>query len=332
MPKEIQSFDSSRSGRFLHPILQEKGHSVHWLNRMSREYKLIESLMRIRYGHRINNTRSPYKAAFPLLFVLIAFANTIMAEEWNPNTDSHRKGGSYTITGGKTYTIPSKCNLTSNLTLTATGSGTVTIKRGNYTDNLIVTNKYTLKITGTSTCKVVVDGASKNSAVSISLFSSSSGHQFSYVTFQNHYRTVETGHTGSVFYVNGDNTTFNNCTFDNNISGRGGAVFIGRGTTFNNSTFTNNRALHGGAIYVGKSDEGYTGKLTLNSCTFTGNYISTTSGNGGAIYIENNGSSEVEIKGTTTISGNTAKSGGGGIYMNHPLTVSGKLIVTGNTS
>ena len=103
-------------------------------------------------------------------------------------------------------------------------------------------------------------------------------------------------------------------------------------TTFNSCTFRNNQGANGGAVYVGASDENKTGIATFNNCTFQSNSINPSSGYGGAIYIESNGNSAVVITGTTTISSNTAKTGGGGIYKLGPLTVSGTLKVTGNTS
>ncbi len=168
--------------------------------------------------------------------------------------------------------------------------------------------------------------------VAISLYSTSTaGHQFNYVTFKRCTRPYSGGKTGSAVYIN-QQATFNNCIFEYCTSQKGGAILIGANTTFNSCIFRNNQGVSGGAVFVGASDEGKTGVATFNNCTFQSNSINPASGQGGAIYIESNGNSGVVITGTTTISGNTAKTGGGGIYKLGPLTVSGTLKVTGNTS
>ena len=67
-----------------------------------------------------------------------------------------------------------------------------------------------------------------------------------------------------------DDSYFKNCTFENNSSGVGGAVFMTNSCvmTVTNCTFTDNVAERsGGAIYNDSS----TATLTVDGCTFTGN-------------------------------------------------------------
>lgn len=72
----------------------------------------------------------------------------------------------------------------------------------------------------------------------------------------------------------------------------------------------NMATLRGGGLW----SDGFTGALTIRSSTFSGN---TAAGDGGAIYIEDSGTSPIVIEGTT-ISGNTAGGDGGGIYLYDP--------------
>lgn len=269
-----------------------------------------------------------------LVVALLGGTVTAWAVEWNPANTAHWKG-TYEIYAGKTYTINTQVKMEGNLTLNATGTGTATIQRGSGNTALLISTEasHKLIINGNSSCRVVVDGINKaNVMVAISLYSTSTaGHQFNYVTFKRCTRPYSGGKTGSAVYIN-QQATFNNCIFEYCTSQKGGAILIGANTTFNSCIFRNNQGVSGGAVFVGASDEGKTGVATFNNCTFQSNSINPASGQGGAIYIESNGNSGVVITGTTTISGNTAKTGGGGIYKLGPLTVSGTLKVTGNTS
>lgn len=96
----------------------------------------------------------------------------------------------------------------------------------------------------------------------------------------------------------------------------------------NSGTITNNTALYGGgALYVDKTDvtDNHTSEDLF---TMSGNKV--TSGNGGALYLENGNLT----LGRTNISNNTASGNGGGIYVNNTdfsavktvtLSESGKL-------
>lgn len=165
---------------------------------------------------------------------------------------------------------------------------------------------------------------------------------------------------GGAFYIRegaGDNPFSSlisviTCSFDNNTSNYGGAIYLNTNCrlSISNSTFSNNSALSGGAIFnssgnsfiingsvfngnISTEAEGgaivvKNSSLTVNNTEFTNNTAAT---NGGAIYA--NGST---INGdNNTFTGNTANSdtyGGGAIYSTHSTITISNSTFTGNTA
>jgi len=152
------------------------------------------------------------------------------------------------------------------------------------------------------------------------------------------------------------NLTLTNCTFSNNmvaeIFGNGGAVHLSSGTlTAVACTFSGNSAPIGGAIYADSltltsctvsGNSAFFGAglyaagtaTTIERCTFSGNQAGTvgTQGIGGAICFAAAGFYTIR---NSTISGNAAQDGGGGIacasFLNHSLSIQ-NCTITANTS
>jgi hypothetical protein len=149
---------------------------------------------------------------------------------------------------------------------------------------------------------------------------------------------------------NAGKLTVSASTFSGNSAlpgGWGGAIFDGGPLTIEGSTFRGNSAGYGGAIYVdtgetpvvrgstfsgnSANDEGggifNTGVLlTVQGCTLTGNTTVFSFGQGGGIY--NIGDLTIQ---QSTLSGNTAYSGGGIFTSAGTTTIQGSTL-TGNTA
>ena len=97
--------------------------------------------------------------------------------------------------------------------------------------------------------------------------------------------------SAGAIHLNNTKTDFtaNDCTFDGNIGGEGGAfrsVFWDSTITFNRSTFSNNQARMGGAMAIGADTTATTGgNVNLNNCTLSGNKSTSDFFGGGAISI-----------------------------------------------
>ena len=119
------------------------------------------------------------------------------------------------------------------------------------------------------------------------------------------------------------------CTFDHNSAYAGGAIFAGgSGTisaTLQDSTFTGNSAVggSGGALYAARIND----PLKILGCTFSQN---TAYYSGGAVFASGGeGTFPVTIQ-NSTLSGNSARNGGGIEIRSTGLSVSNSTI-TGNT-
>ncbi len=110
----------------------------------------------------------------------------------------------------------------------------------------------------------------------------------------------------AVYFVGStNNLTFNGCTFSDNQSDSGAAIFCSQGSlTANNCTFMGNSATsNGGGIYIVNG-----GGATFNDCSFTNN---TTGVSGGALHLQ----STSTVTATNCIfAGNTATISGGAMY------------------
>ncbi len=135
---------------------------------------------------------------------------------------------------------------------------------------------------------------------------------------------------GSAIYMSGNATgnIIRNCTFENNTAidylaqatnttydGTGGAVLITSGK-ISNSTFINNTATEGGAVYLNATAE-------MDSCYFHGN---TAAGEGGAVYIYQGG-----LVNNSTLTDNQS-SDGGAVYIDNGGKVFNSLIDSNYTS
>lgn len=119
-----------------------------------------------------------------------------------------------------------------------------------------------------------------------------------------------------------------NCTLENNVSKNGGG-----GNLWTDGSFAllRDTQLRGGSAQNGGGIACH-GRLTLEGCTVTGN---RATGGGGAVYyhgyIE---ASDLELRGTNTVSGNTSVADGGGIFVSGSghgsLCVRGKPVIRNN--
>lgn len=129
-----------------------------------------------------------------------------------------------------------------------------------------------------------------------------------------------TGPGGALYHDgNGKNEvlscTFDGCTSDTNGGGAflAGAKVVARNTTFQNCRAGNN----GGGLYISTGNDN-----EFTDCTFTGNWVTATTGYGGALYINQN---SVTMNGGTV--SNSKAAYGGGIYQNKgSLTLNGTTI------
>ncbi len=100
---------------------------------------------------------------------------------------------------------------------------------------------------------------------------------------------------GGAIYINNDNTSISNCTFDSNSANHGGAIYIdNEDTTITNCTFTNNTAGYGGAIY--NNDD----NTVINNCTIKNNSVASK---GGGIYTDS--LNDITLKGKVVIKENS---------------------------
>ena len=146
------------------------------------------------------------------------------------------------------------------------------------------------------------------------------------VTFENGTFDGNVSKSGGGLCIINSTVGFTGGTFENNIADRGGAAFIRSSTvTIDTITVKNNHAqaddrygenewLRGGGICVDTEGNGPAG-VTINGGTFTGN----TAERGGGLWIRNNSASAQKYATLTvnggTVSGNTATVEGGGIWI-----------------
>lgn len=124
-------------------------------------------------------------------------------------------------------------------------------------------------------------------------------------------------------------------TFEQNSgSASGGAVYLRNcDAEFRDCTFQGNASLglanDGGAFYSKDSI------VQIHNCTFHGNSTASPTGRGGGLFFESGpvpAPSSVEIV-FSTITGNTALGGGGGIFANGPYVIQLRSsVISGNTS
>jgi hypothetical protein len=129
---------------------------------------------------------------------------------------------------------------------------------------------------------------------------------------------------GGVHIKSGGSFTMTGGTISGNTATSGGGVYVESGSfTLNGGTISGNTAAtSGGGVYVNS------GPFTMNGGTISENAAGTS---GGGVYIAGNGANVFTMNGGT-ISGNTATNGGG-VYCDGPtFTMSGQSSITGNTA
>ncbi len=142
--------------------------------------------------------------------------------------------------------------------------------------------------------------------------------------------TTFSGNGGAIWNNGGEvhlNSGTTGTTFTGNKAGQNGGAIYNAGGTVNMSgsaanTFTNNSAKKfGGAVYNNAGEMTFTGETSMSG---------NTADTGGAIYNIGTGS-KVNFSGTTDISSNTASSNGGAIYnANGTTTLNSGVTLSGN--
>ncbi|MBR5178998.1 MAG: hypothetical protein IKW90_09415, partial [Lachnospiraceae bacterium] len=130
------------------------------------------------------------------------------------------------------------------------------------------------------------------------------------------------GNGGGV-YVHGG--TLNLCGFDlcyNTSEKNGGGAYIDNGGTFNmyGENLYGNIAENGGGVYVGD------GTFNMYSRVLSSN--SAINGDGGGVYISENGTFNMPVG---TLTGNSASGKGGGVYVAGTFNASNNPTITGNS-
>lgn len=148
---------------------------------------------------------------------------------------------------------------------------------------------------------------------------------------------VNTPSGGGGVYVADGTFTMNGGTIgstDANEADLGGGVYVADGTfTMNDGTIGgigvvgtdvfNYADVTGGGVYVGNN-----GTFTMNGGIITGN--ESTSGYGGGVYLDGT-NAKVTLNNTSSISGNQALHGGGGVYVGEgTFTLSGSPVISDN--
>ena len=162
---------------------------------------------------------------------------------------------------------------------------------------------------------------------------------------------------GGAIYNSGT-TTIDNVLFSGNSANSGGALYNIKTSTITNTAFSNNSALYGGAVYGSQITIGEgvvfngnqsasnggaiysTGALYISSgVIFTGNQaVSTSAGNGGAIYGSYNSKIEIGdgvIFSSNTATGSNSRTGyGGAIFASSYgcITIGNNAIFDSNSS
>jgi hypothetical protein len=204
------------------------------------------------------------------------------------------------------------CSLTDCLTLTyaygkSQAGDTINVAAGTYTTSSQVDISHALTIAGAGASSTIVQAAASAGIAD---------HR--------------------VFRDNGATVTLSGMTIRYGVEASGGGINNASGTlTLNNVTVSDNQVkdtssngLNGGGISING------GTTTINNSTFSNNSVTTSDtltsrGNGGAIFFGSSGSLTLN---NVTLSGNSAKRAGGGLYMNGSTVNVNYSTIANNTS
>ncbi len=307
-----------------------------------------------------------YIARIGLLMMVLAGMNgTAFAQWWT--------GG--VITSNQTINMTDDVTMTGAMyivgcTVTIRPNGANrTISREGVNGVFYLLNGGVLRIEGTSSQTITIDGNGNTSDYPLVFLDQDSNENkvyLEYVTMKNN--RTSNSYNGGVLSIQGVGSvaTLNHCNFYNNTATRnystsgGGAIYMNKSTTLNctDCEFKMNSAVYGGAILcseascevnctrcVFQANTGGSGgalyksngetprNTTLQDCTFTGNTATTSSG---AIYQTGGNLTLIDC----TITGNTATGAYGGVYFprissnnsNRDLNLSGKVVIKDNTA
>ncbi len=208
-----------------------------------------------------------------------------------------------------------------------------------------------LTLRGIEGAQIIIDGSGIEQSSGIIRVEKSGTLHMEYCTLQNSHILYKSAQNGAALSLGGGKAEISHCTFNNNSSRLGGAIFISSNTGYQiaDSTFEENTAEEGGALYIANAP------ATLSNCTFKNNTSAIWGGalvgySGCVIDIENtnftNNSSPIGgaiyLDGTIRMTGgsirqNTADEGAAIYYRRtvgggRTLTINGDTMIEGNTS
>jgi hypothetical protein len=324
MPKEIQSFDSFHVGRFLHLILQEKGHIVHWLNRMSGEYK------------HITKTKKRHLIILLTLLGTMPLALAQTREDWsgtvNGRTLTANTVYNVRITGDVYLTGPINMNTGTTLKITTTGDYTIR-RASNFSGEWFFKSNgddarpnlqmdggaYSITLDGGAVYSTPNDATSglTNSPKTGRAIWCNGGLTLNNVVVQNFYRPNESGFIDLDLRYDAStyNCTLTNCTIQGNY---GGSMFYmesqdNHNAILKNVTFQYNDATHGEDPYGAciRTNGSVRSSLTIKDCKLLHNKVQA-----GAIHWNALGRATTvcNIYGNTEIAYNECIGNTGGVY------------------
>jgi hypothetical protein len=129
------------------------------------------------------------------------------------------------------------------------------------------------------------------------------------------------GYGGAIAYKGNADVVFENCTFTNNTSDEGGAIYGARsGVSFTGCSFTDNTSGSGGALLLAACEG-----AKLNGCDFISNVSLRASERGGAICSLGTNAIITDCR----ILNNSAEGFGGGIYISSKDIGGGDIVIDG---
>jgi hypothetical protein len=230
------------------------------------------------------------------------------------NFDSSLNGQTITLTSGTIF-------IGASITISGPGSSNLTVSGNNALEIFVIDSGQTVTISGlslTGAKTTFSGGAIENQGGAVT------------VSDCNIYNNTVTGGSGGGVFSNAGSITITNCTISNNsatgtASAGGGVALFGVTATITGSTITGNTGENGGGgILTQFFDNGSTtiaGNLMVTDCTISNN---KTSGLGGGIWVLGS----TATVSNSTISGNSAIFGGGGVANENATAGSSTIVGT----